>query len=861
MNEQYISTGIDGLDSSVDFLRFGETVIWQIDQIGDYMFIATKLMTKIARSGKRIVYIRFADHEAIMDTESLNATGANIKQYNLDPHVGFETFAVQVHRIISDEGKNVFFVFDCLSDLQNYWFSDLMISNFFLLINPFLQEQGAVAYQAIKYRKHTYETVSRIRTAAPLLINLRTCNGTIYIQPAKVEGRRTGTMYFPLRISGDRCELITSSAENYAIFEKFTQTGERRDCWDSMFDSVPADGSEPTSEDGKRLKENILQCLLGNEPTRLDLCRKYFSTKDLMEIKNREIGTGCIGGKAVGMLLARNIIRDEMPELFNSRMEPHDSYFIGADVFYTYAVQNGVWSQRTLMINEEDYFTCAPNIRDQLLTGTFMPSIKEQFVSMLEYFGQSPIIVRSSSLLEDGFGNAFAGKYDSVFCPNQGSLEDRYRDFEEAVRTVYASTMSYDAIRYRADRNLLDRDEQMALLVMRVCGDCHGKYYYPHIAGVGHSKNLYINSANAKLDNKGMLRLVMGMGTRAVDREADDYARLLSMDNPKAPVMVAYGDEYKYSQHNLDVIDLEADAFTTVPADRINKKELKTDPLLFMEPDRATAARYQEIGLYGEPVPDIINFRKLINKTAFTDTMTDIMALLSHKYNYPVDIEFACNFSADGSFRVNLLQCRPLQTRGIGQAGVMPRVKDFFFRINGNFMGGNVCLPIRYCVFVKVEPYLNLTQQQKYLVARRIGDLNTVLKNKGTILMGPGRWGTSEPSLGVPVNFMEISNFDCMCELAYNSHGLRPELSYGSHFFQDLVEAGTFYAAVYQGDEGCDFDESLFDSYPNRYCELMGADESDPMAEVIKVCDFSGEEVLLFSEIEAQDCFLAKIEE
>lgn len=857
MNEQHVSTGIDGLDSSIDFLRPGETAIWQIEHIRDYMFVSTKLVTSVVRRGIRLVYIRFGDHEEIVDIEALQAVGSNVKQYTLDPRVGFETFAVQVHRIISAEGKNVFFIFDCLSDLQKYWFSDLMISNFFLLINPFLKEQESIAYQPINYEKHTHETISRIRRAAPLLINIRTLDGSTYIHPVKVEGRSTSTMYFPLKITGDVCENITSSAANYSIFEKFTQTGERRDCWDSMFDSVAADGSEPTDEEGKQLKENILRCLLGNEPTRLELCRKYFSMKDLMRIKNREIGTGCIGGKAVGMLLARNIIRDEAPELYDSRIEPHDSYYVGADVFYTYFVQNGMWSQRTKMIEAEDYFEWAPKIREKLLSGIFMPSIMEQFLSMLEYFGQSPIIVRSSSILEDGFGNAFAGKYESVFCPNQGSLEERYKVFEEAVRTVYASTLSYDAIKYRADRNLLDRDEQMALLVMRVCGDCHGSYYYPHIAGVGHSKNLYINSTNAALNNKGMLRLVFGMGTRAVDREADDYARLLNMDKPTAPPMVAYGDKYKYSQHKLDVIDLSVNSFTTINADSIDKKDLKTDAGLFMEPDMPTAARYREIGLYNEPIPEILNFQKLLRRTDFAETMTKVMALLSDKYDYPVDIEFACNFTPDSDYRVNLLQCRPLQTRGIGKAGVMPKVKNFIFRIKGNFMGGNICLPVRYAIIVKVEPYLSLSEQMKYLVARRIGQLNGILKKENSILMGPGRWGTTTPSLGVPVNFMEISHFDCMCELAYNSHGLRPELSYGSHFFQDLVEAGTFYAAVYQGEDGCIFNEDMFDSFPNVYPELMNAADDDPMRDVIRVCDFGENKAILYSEIESQDCFLA----
>lgn len=856
--ERRISTGIDGLDEAIDFLRPGDTVVWQCEHISDYMYVATRFVTNIARQGKRIAYIRFGDHEEIMDTAALCEGGANAQEYRLDPRVGFETFAVQVHRIIDKEPIGTFFVFDCLSDLQKYWFSDLMISNFFLLISPFLIRRQAIAYQPIDYEKHTYETISRIRREAPLLVNIRTLDGSVYMHPVKVRGRRTPTTYFPLKISGTKCRTLTSSAETYAIFERFTQTGERRDCWDSMFDSV-SDVSEPIDEEGRLLKENIMRCLLGNEPTRFALCQKYFTMKDLMDIKNREIGTGCIGGKAAGMLLARNILRDEAPELYSTCIEPHDSYYIGADLFYTYGVQNGLWSSRIRMIEASDYLEQSKTIRELLLNGTFMPSIKEQFISMLEYFGQSPIIVRSSSILEDGFGNAFAGKYESVFCPNQGSLKERYEVFERAVKQVYASTVNPDAIMYRAERHLLDRDEQMALLVMRVCGDVHGDYYYPHIAGVGHSKNLYLNKQNSSSENKGMLRLVFGMGTRAVDREADDYARLLNMDAPTAPPMVAYGDEYKYSQHKMDVINLKSNEFETINVAGIDKRDIKADPSLFMELDYPTAARLREMGLSAADAPDILNFRKLLGKTDFTSVMTEAMRILEEKYNYPVDIEYACNFDEEGNYRVNLLQCRPLQTRGIGAAGVMPKVQQLYFRTEGNFMGGNVCLPVRYAVMVRVEPYLALPEQRKYQVARKLGELNSLLRDEHTILLGPGRWGTTTPSLGVPVHFMEINRFDCIAELAYSSHGLRPELSYGSHFFQDLVEADTFYVALYPGEEGCVLDEALFEECENVYSKLVSSEPGDAMADVIRVFDLGESGAILYSEVESQECFLAKV--
>ena len=846
-----ISTGIEGLDHALDSLRTGDNVVWQINSLADYIYVANRFVMNIARAGKRIVYFRFGEHVEVVDADALAASGANAKKYELDAHIGFESFTVAVHRIIRQEGKGVFYIFDCLTELQKFWFSDRMISNFFCLTNPYLSEMESIGYFPIMYESHTYDTISHIRHAAPVLLNMRTMDGALYIHPVNVNGRSTKTMYFPICLRGDQCTTLTSSVDTYSIFEKFVQIGEQRDCWDKMFDAVMAGDKDDAQID------NILQCLLGIEPQRLELCRRYFSVKDLIDVKNREIGTGCIGGKAAGMLLARNILRDSDPEFFEKRIEPHDSYYIGADVFYTYFVDNNGWGLRTKMNEVRDYLEVAPQIQQELLHGTFSPGIKEQFLSMLEYFGQSPIIVRSSSLLEDGFGNAFAGKYDSVFCANQGTLEERYAVFEQAVRTVYASTVNIDAIQYRADRNLLDRDEQMALLVMRVSGDCHGKYYYPHIAGVGHSKNLYICRNNTSTENKGMLRLVLGMGTRAVDREADDYARLISLDNPRAPLLCEYGDEYRFSQHHVDAIDLEKNEFVTIPAESIDRRELKADMSLFTEADLATINRFRELGIR-DKAPDILSFKKLLWQTDFAATMTHILSLLQEKYDYPVDIEYACNFreGPDADYRINLLQCRPLQTKGIGSASVAPEMSEYLYKIHGNFMGGNMCQPVRYIVQVKSKPYLDLVPQMKYQTARTIGTLNALLRGKQAVLIGPGRWGTTTISLGVPVNFMEISHFMSVAEVSYNEHGLVPELSYGSHFFQDLVEAGTFYSAIYQDEAGCDFRESLLSTLPDRFTELVPPSASAGLEDVIHVYDVSDRGAILYAEVESQECFL-----
>ena len=118
-----------------------------------------------------------------------------------------------------------------------------------------------------------------------------------------------------------------------------------------------------------------------------------------------------IGGKACGMLLARKIIENERPDLF-ALLEPHDSFYIGSDVYYSYIVENGYWDLRIRQRTEEEYFSLADHFAQCLLSGTFSEAMEDRFCALLEYYGRDPIIVRSSSILEDGFGNAFAGKYE-----------------------------------------------------------------------------------------------------------------------------------------------------------------------------------------------------------------------------------------------------------------------------------------------------------------------------------------------------------------------------------------------------------------------------------------------------------------
>jgi hypothetical protein len=629
-------------------------------------------------------------------------------------------------------------------------------------------------------------------------------------------------MFFPHLIDKDKAVSITSSAAAAALFAGMSKSTRPRDFWeDTLEQSFVALDKDPETQ--AKIKKLLISLMIGKEPRITELANKYFSLRDILDIASREIGTGFIGGKSVGMLLGRKILEKTIA---HNNWEPHDSWYLGADIFYTYIVQNGWWELRTRQKTPEGYFALAPELREKLLQGKFPDILREQFVQMLEHYGQSPIIVRSSSLLEDNFGNAFAGKYESVFCANQGSPETRFEAFEQAVRTVYASAMSDDALAYRQTRGLAGKDEQMAILIQRVSGDHYGDLFFPHIAGVGNSSNLYVWNKDMDAD-AGMLRLVFGLGTRAVDRVSGDYARIVSLDHPEKGPPVDHGDEKKFSQHNADVLNLRENRLTEVPLDSLANQDLKADRSIFSRVDSDALSRIQELGVQYDVTPMIYDFEGLLTKTEFPHLASTVLGALKTAYDYPVDIEFTVNFSGDGNFRFNLLQCRPLQTKGLGKAVEIPEPKqgNVFFSSTGNFMGGNVRLPLDYVIFVKAKEYLDLPEREKYQAARSIGTLNQKLKGNSVMLIGPGRWGTTTPSLGVPVNFSELCNMAVLCEVSYRQADLIPELSFGSHFFQDIVESGISYAAIFEGDAGVSFNPGLILERENVFKKFLPEEE------------------------------------
>ncbi len=856
-----VSTGIDGLDGILNYLQTGDNVVLQVDDMEDYRSFVLPFVKTALENNERVVYMRFARHAPLLE-----AAGP-VTIYKLNADSGFESFSTQVHNIIRQEGRDVFYVFDCLSDLLHAWATDLMIGNFFVITCPYLFELNTVAYFAILRSRHSFKTIARIRETTQVLLDIYNYDGKICIHPLKAWHRYSPTMFLPHIQANGRYTPIMNSVDATNLFAFLAHKGstgaERNlDYWDRIFLQARELAQDPETVEAKPgMVDQLSRVLIGREKRMLALARDYFTLEDLLEIEERLIGTGFIGGKSVGMLLARNILRGDGDFDWNAKLERHDSFYIGSDVFYSYIVQNGWWKLLMAQKTKEGYFETAGELRNVMLRGVFPEEVREQFQLMLEYFGQSPIIVRSSSLLEDAFGNAFAGKYESYFCANQGTPEQRYESFEEAVRRIFASTMNVDALTYRLQRGLDQQDEQMALLVQRVSGSYRKHYFFPELAGVGLSHNTFVWKQG--LDPKaGMLRLVLGLGTRAVNRVENDYPRIVALDEPLLKAHSGLNDARRFSQHDVDALNLEENRFQSLPLEQVVREGLDARLDLVAIRDMEAADRLRAMG---RPETDIwiLTFDELLSKTDFPDTMSRMLKTLETVYEYPVDIEFTANFSADGRLQVNLLQCRPFQTRGQSARVAIPariRKDRVLLRQEGNFMGGSVSQPLARVIYIDPQGYTKLSLSEKYDVARLIGRLNKLAENREempTALLGPGRWGTTTPAMGVPVTFSEINNITAIAEIAYRDGSLIPDLSFGTHFFQDLVEMEIFYMAIYPEKENVFFNEAWFQSLPNRLADLSPRDGA--YGEVVRVYDVKDRQLRLLSDVVTQQliCYSA----
>jgi len=597
-----------------------------------------------------------------------------------------------------------------------------------------------------------------------------------------------------------------------------------------------------------RLEESkvvLIRTLISDQLRYINIAKEWLSIQDLAEIRRRKIGGGRIGGKSAGMILAQHILRNNSDLSDLPCLSMPESFYVGSNEFYTFMSINNLlkWNDQKYKTETEmrdDY----PHIEEEFLKGTFPPDILDQLQTLLIKIGKQPLIVRSSSLLEDNFGTSFAGKYESVFCPNQGSLAENLKALTRAIAQVYASTLNPNALLYRRSKGLLDYDERMALLIQWVEGDQYGDYLMPHAAGVAFSHNLCRWSPQIRSED-GFISLVWGLGTRAVDRVGNDYPRLIALSHPLLRPSNDPRSIRRYSQQYVDLIDLKKNQFTTMPIHQVLAADYP--PLRYLaQVDEDGYFESLRSTLISNVQNLVLTFDVLIQRTPFAERMKTILKSLEQAYHAPVDVEFTVNLTENSvgspQLCITILQCRP---QGFLIETEVERIppdltpEEILFSTDFMVPQGKVSA-VDWVLYVQPEAYFALkTNAERAALARTIGKLNDVLEGESFICIGPGRWGSSNADLGVPISYGDIYHARALVEMAGEHCGLPPEPSLGTHFFQDLLESQIYPLAIYLDDAQNTFDRGFFYQTPNCAADWIDLPaELNDSLRLIRVSDY-----------------------
>ncbi len=496
------------------------------------------------------------------------------------------------------------------------------------------------------------------------------------------------------------------------------------------------------------------------------------------------IGAGSLGGKGRGLAFTDNLLRKYLDRDFFPGLSitiPR-TVVLGTDVFTQFVEQNDLLD--LALQNVPD-----PEILRAFLHADLPPTVLGDLRAILDK-ARFPLAVRSSSLLEDAMYQPFAGIYATVMIPNSSSDPSvRFHNLTQAVKFVYASTYFRSARNYiEATSNRIE-EERMAVVIQEIAGDRFGRYFYPHISGVARSFNYYPFGKAKQKD--GVVNLALGLGKTIVDGGTS-----LQFSPAYPTVYPQFGttrDLFHNSQLKFYALDLESDIVRKYPREDQNLVELgiadaeKHGTLTHL----ASTYSGQEDRLYeglGREGPRVVTFAPILKSgiIPLNELVRLLVGMCETAVNCPVEIEFAVRLGrqAAAPAEFSFLQLRPM-VKQEGSVSVdlsaIPKT-SILFRSRQTL--GNGISHLRHIIYVKPDTF---SAMKTRLMVKEISAINQQLLKDRTpyLLIGPGRWGSSDPSLGIPVGFSDISSARAIAETSLPDMIIDP--SQGSHFFQNLT--------------------------------------------------------------------------
>ncbi|MDH3815318.1 MAG: PEP/pyruvate-binding domain-containing protein [Acidobacteriota bacterium] len=616
-----------------------------------------------------------------------------------------------------------------------------------------------------------------------------------------------------------------------------------RDKIHEFLNFAPGEAVAPP-EDVKGTRAALVRRFLTDQLDFISVGKRYIRVLDFGEVLDHILPTesryGRLGGKAAGLILAHSILQEAKREgrLAADHKIPN-SYFLPSNGILEFIEHNDLDELINIKYKTSDEVRDEYPLVERLFkSGAFPPTIHKGLEEMLYQIGEVPLVVRSSSLLEDRIGHAFSGKYKSLFISNKGTLEMRLAALEDAIAEVYASLFHSDPIEYRRERGLIDFQEQMGILIQEVVGREAGGMLFPVFAGVAFSRCEMRWSPRIR-HTDGMARLVLGLGTRAVDRTVTDYPVLVALEQPALRAVQRPDEVYRYSQHDVDVIDLRESQFETLPlADymrRVGRSIPNMNRIFSIYRDDQILPM---VGILAQLDPEdlVVTFDGLL-KSPFPRELKTMLDLLEEGLGEPVDVEFA--HDGDAFF---MLQCRALSRGALAQRVKVPSgvsAEHQVFSANRYVQMGQAS-DIEYVVLVDPRDYEELqTREEMLRVARAVGAVNKALPQRRFLMMGPGRWGSrGDIRLGVPVTYADICHTTILVEIARKKGSYLPDVSFGTHFFNDLVESGINYLPLYPDDPEVVWNDAFLNDSTNCLAEVVPEfADMEHVVRVIRVAD------------------------
>ena len=520
------------------------------------------------------------------------------------------------------------------------------------------------------------------------------------------------------------------------------------------------------------------------------------------------IGEGSLGGKGRGLAFLDNIIKehDELNKYERVTVQIPKTVVLCTDIFDEFMERNGLY-QIALSDASNDEILAA------FLKAQLPDSLYEDFEIFIDAT-RSPLAIRSSSLLEDAHYQPFAGVYSTYMIPYLDDHDMMIRMLSDAIKGVYASVYYSDSKAYMtATSNVIDQ-EKMAAIIQEVVGRQYGTRYYPNLSGVIRSINYYpIGNERAE---EGIASLALGLGKYIVD---GGQTLRVSPFHPKQVLQMSEVDiALKETQTQFYALDLSHvgedfkvdDGFNIV---KLRVKEAYADGAL-----ANIASTYdpndQMIydGLY-ETGRKIISFAGVLQHDVMPlpEILQMVMTQGAESMRRPVEIEMAGNIEADGSGEIYLLQIRPIVDSKHKLDVDVNAIPDEQCLIRtSSSLGHGVVEDIHDVIYVKTDG--GFSAQDNPAIAEEMERINRQFldSGKGYILIGPGRWGSSDPWLGIPVKWPHISGARLICEVAVPGYYVDP--SQGTHFFQNLTSLGVGYFTI-DKDKGF-YHQEILDNMP-----------------------------------------------